>query len=169
MKDHGIPVLRSEFLPREHAGGGQNLLRWRRRRHRKDDIVDEPRRASLRAAVPRSAVLPGGEIEVPLVQERFLRILAGDALALLRLDLELLSSADVREMRSHRASLSPAAGDLYHDFRGPPHGAPDLLDLCGAEPPSGRSRPSEAADLQKWPPSRRQPERSSTHSATPSS
>ena len=100
------------------------------------------------AVIMRPPILAGGQFKMPAGEIGSLRVFPGNSLPLVRFDLELSLSADVREMRHHGADLGPAACDLDHQLRSPPHRPPDLLDLRGAEPISGRSPSAEAGRLQ---------------------
>lgn len=147
VQHHGISVPDPEFLAGEHPGGRQHLFRRGRRGHRQDDVVDQLRLARVFALIMRPPILPGGQFEVPAGKERPLRVLPGNRLPVVRLDLELPLPADVREMRRDGAGLRSATRDLHHDFRSPPHRPPDLLDLRWAEAGSGRSPSAEAGQL----------------------
>jgi hypothetical protein len=68
-------------------------------------VVDKSGRASLGAPVARSAVLAGGEIQVPLIQQGSLCSSSGGALALVSFD---LSSVPFRLMYAKCAATAPA-------------------------------------------------------------
>lgn len=70
VQDHGVAVL-PEFLAGELPRGGQNLVRWRRRRHGQHDVVNEFRRPARRA-VFLPPVLTGRELQVPIIEELLL-------------------------------------------------------------------------------------------------
>jgi hypothetical protein len=86
VQDHGVAVSR-EFLTGELSRGDQHLVRGRRCRHGKHDVVHEFRRSARRTAFRRRPVLAGGEFEVPIIDEPPLLFAASDALALVGLDL----------------------------------------------------------------------------------
>ena len=139
VEDQGISVADPEFLSGECSGCGQHLIRWGRRRHREDDVVDQLGLACIRALVVGIAILAGGQFEMPAGEKCSLRVLAGDPLPVVGLDLELALPADVREMCDHGTGLRPAARDLDHHLRSPPHRPSDLLDLRRTELAPGRS------------------------------
>jgi hypothetical protein len=70
---------------------------------------------------------------MPVLQQRLLAV-HGDPFSFVSFDLQLAVSADVGEMRSNRTAIPSPSGDLDHDFRGTPHRASDLLNLCAGEP-----------------------------------
>lgn len=86
MQDHGVAMLR-EFLAGEFPRGGQNLVWRRRRRNGEDDVVHEFRRPPRSIALLLPAVLPGGELQVPLIKQLLLLFRVSDELTLVGLDL----------------------------------------------------------------------------------
>jgi hypothetical protein len=132
VQDHGVAVLR-EFLAGELPRRGQHLVRGRRRRHGKDDIVHEFRRSSRRTAVHRPPVLAGGEFQVPIIEQPLLLFQASDALTLVGLDLLGSSAADVREVSRNRTPLGSSAGHFHHDLRRMSDRARDLINLRATE------------------------------------
>ncbi len=95
VQHHGVAVL-PEILAGELPRSGQNLVRGRRRRHGQHDVVHQFRGPPRRTAVPLRPVLSGGELQVPVIDEPPLLFQASDALALVRLDLQAPSAAEVR-------------------------------------------------------------------------
>ncbi|MGO9515202.1 MAG: hypothetical protein ACLP2F_16395 [Steroidobacteraceae bacterium] len=115
VQDHGVAVL-PEFLAGELPRGGQNLVRWRRRRHGQHDVVNEFRRPARRA-VFLPPVLTGRELQVPIIEELLLLFQASDALALVGFDLQGPLAADVREVSRNRTPPRSSAGHFHHDLR----------------------------------------------------
>ena len=67
------------------------------------------------------------------IEQLLLLIRASDALALVGLDLQVASAADVPEVSRNRAPSRSSAGHFHHDLRGTAHGARDLGNLREAE------------------------------------
>ena len=167
VERHGISVRRPELLPRENLRSREHLLRRCRRRHRKDDVVDQLHRPRENLRAPRPAVLTGNEIQMPALEQRLLTFL-GHALPVVGLDLDCAFLADVGEVRGDGADVLAATGHLDHDFRGAPHRATDQLDLSAAETTRSRgTRPAATQEVQERPALSGNPEYPSTHCDSP--
>jgi hypothetical protein len=68
MKDHGITVLQSELFLRESSHCGEELFSRSARRHRKDEVVYEPRRLATLRDGDGSLASMYIEIEIPAVR-----------------------------------------------------------------------------------------------------
>lgn len=170
MQRHSVSVADPELLPGKGAGCGQHLLRWGQPRHRQHNFVNQPGLTRFSTLVTGTAILAGGQLEVPGRQKRPLRIRAGNPLTLVRLGLQISPPADVGEMRCNGTGIRATAGDLYDHFRRLSDSPPDLFDLRRTEPRAPkRSRAAETGQLEKWRVAGRQAKRSPTHIETPSS
>ena len=127
LRNRNDPGLADTRMSRAHPGrAGQPS-------EQKREASAQFRRPPRRTAVPLRPVLSGGELQVPVIDEPPLLFQASDALALIRLDLQAPSAAEVREVSRNRTPPRSSAGHFHHHFRDPPHRARDLLNLCAAE------------------------------------
>jgi hypothetical protein len=111
--------------------------------------VHEFRRPSRWTAVDLPPVLAGGELQVPIIDQPLLLLSASDALALVGLDLQTSSAADVREVSRNRAPSRSSAGHFDHDLWDTPDRARDLINLRSAESTGHlRTRAPVAHDLE---------------------
>ena len=95
--------------------------------------MHEFRRPPRRTVFPLLPVLSSDEFQVPPIEQMLLLIRASDALALVGLDLQVASAADVPKVSPNRASPRTSAGDFDHDFRSTAHSARNVCNLRDAE------------------------------------
>ena len=105
------------------------------------DDLHRPREGFCAA---RPSVLAGGEIEMPVLEEGLLAILA-HVLPTICFNIKFPVLADVGKVSRHSAYFLAAAGDFDHDFRGAPYRSANLIDLLYREATRlRRTRPSAA-------------------------
>ena len=131
-----------EFLAGEFPRGGHDLVRGCRCRHGKHDVVNEFRRPPRRSSIFLTAVLAGGEFQVPLIEQLLVLFRVSDKFALVGLDLQGASPADIREVSRHRTPLRSSASHFHHDLRRTRDRARDVCNLLGTE--SARHLPTTA-------------------------
>ena len=95
--------------------------------------MNEFRRPPHRSALFLPAVLAGSEFQVPLIEQLLVLFRASDKFALVGLDLQGASPADIREVSRHRTPPRSSAGHLHHDLRRTRDRARDVCNLLETE------------------------------------
>lgn len=109
VKHQGITVLERELLSGERTARFQHACCRRALWHRQDDVVDQLGRLAARSAAIRGPHLRRIKIQLPVFDQRPLRLPAPEVLAVIGLDLELLTT-DVPEMRGDRLGVARRSG-----------------------------------------------------------
>src|ERR1700722_8206227 len=71
MQYEGVAVLTPKFFPREVSYRSQDLVRWRSRWHREDELVNDLGRLSAFGAGEVGLSTHVIDIQIPIVRQRF--------------------------------------------------------------------------------------------------